>query len=187
MKEGYKMNLHLKSFNIPEEILKWGESQPEHQRQHIGTHIDCYNLSCIDLPIEMEIQVIDVRDTPLIDLAAIRGISIQPNTFTIFRTGFLEKYGYGSEVYFDTTANPYLTKEVVDYLLEKKVKLIGIDLSGIQHGKAHVEIDKYIENNGAYVVENICNLDKIESKCFAALSWRQLENATAIKVEIDTI
>lgn len=181
------MNLNLKNFNMTEEILKWGESQTEHQRQHIGTHIDCYNLSHIDLPIEMEIQVIDVRGIYEIGLDVLKGITIKSKSFVIFRTGFLEKYGYGTIVYFDTKTNPYLTNELIDYLLENDVKLIGIDLSGIQHGKAHVEIDKYVENKGAYVVENICNLDKIGSKCSAVLTWRQLEGATAIKVEIETI
>ena len=48
------MNLHLTEFNIPKEILKWGDSQPAYQRQHIGTHIDCYNLLNIVLLNELK-------------------------------------------------------------------------------------------------------------------------------------
>lgn len=181
------MNLHLKEFNIPKKILEWGDSQPAHQRQHIGTHIDCYNLSKIELPEEIDVKVIDVRGLDIIDINILNDISIKEGSFVIFRTGYLENYGYGSEKYFNSESNPYLTNELVDRLLEFNVKLIGIDLSGIQHGKHHVAIDKYIENKGAYVVENICNLDKVDSEFKADLKWFQLEGATAIKVQIETL
>ncbi|HBJ2608938.1 cyclase [Clostridium botulinum] len=181
------MNLHLKEFNIPEKILKWGDSQPAHQRQHIGTHIDCYNLSKIELPSEMDVKVIDVRNLDIIDIDILDNISIKEDSFVIFRTGYLENYGYGSEEYFNSKSSPYLTNELVDKLLNFNVKLIGIDLSGIQHGKHHVAIDKYVENKGAYVVENIYNLDKIDSEFKADLKWFQLEGATAIKVQIETL
>lgn len=181
------MNLHLKEFNIPQEILKWGDSQPAHQRQHIGTHIDCYNLSRIELPSEIDVSVVDVRNLDIIDINILNNISIKEDSFIIFRTGYLEKLGYGSEEYFNTKSSPCLTNELVDKLLDFNVKLIGIDLSGIQHGKDHVVIDKYVENKGAYVIENICNLDKVDSKFKANLKWLQLEGATAIKVEIETL
>lgn len=181
------MNLHLTEFNIPKEILKWGDSQPAHQRQHIGTHIDCYNLSHIELPEEIDVTVIDVRDLDVIDIDILNNISIKKDSFVIFRTGYLEKYGYASDEYFNSEEPPYLTNELIDKLLECNIKLIGIDLSGIQHGKAHVAIDKYVENKGAYVIENICNLDKVTTQFKTKLKWLQLEGATAIKVEIETI
>lgn len=181
------MNLHLKEFNIPQKILQWGESQPAHQRQHIGTHIDCYNLSKIQLPSEIDVSVIDARNLDIIDTGILDNIRVKENSFVIFRTGYLENYGYGSEEYFNSESRPYLTNELVDKLLDFNVRLIGIDLSGIQHGEHHVVIDKYVENKGAYVIENICNLDKVESEFKAHLKWFQLEGATAIKVEIETL
>ncbi|GAA0086499.1 cyclase family protein [Clostridium sp. CTA-7] len=181
------MNLHLIEFNIPEKILKWGDSQPAHQRQHIGTHIDCYNLSSIELASKIDVRVVDVRNLDIIDVNILDNLSIKAGSFVIFRTGYLESYGYGSEEYFNTKSSPYLTNELIDKLLDCNVKLIGIDLSGIQHGRAHVEIDKYVENKGAYVVENICNLDKVTSEFKANLNWIQLDEATAIKVEIETL
>ncbi|MBI6874494.1 cyclase family protein [Clostridium aciditolerans] len=181
------MNLHLKEFNIPQEVLKWGDSQPAHQRQHIGTHIDCYNLSRIEFPSEIDVTVVDVRNLDIIDINILDNISIKEDSFVIFRTGYLENYGYGSEEYFNSKSSPYLTNKLVDKLLDFNVKLIGIDLSGIQHGKDHVAIDKYVENRGAYVIENICNLNKVGSKFKANLKWLQLEGATAIKVEIETL
>lgn len=185
--ERKNMNLHLKAFSIPQEILKWGDSQPAHQRQHIGTHIDCYNLSNIELPSEIDVKVIDVRGLDIIDTNILENVKVEENSFVIFRTGCLEKYGYGSEEYFNSESKPYLTRDLVDKLLEFNVKLIGIDLSGIQHGKNHVAIDKYVESKGSYVVENICNLDKVSFDFKASLKWLQLEGATAIKVEIETI
>lgn len=181
------MNLHLTDFNIPEEIIRWGDSQPAHQRQHIGTHIDCYNLSNIELPSQIDVKVIDARKIEIIDVNILENLSIKPGSFVIFRTGYLETYGYGSDEYFNSKPIPYLTNELIDRLLDCNVKLIGIDLSGIQHGKDHVAIDKYVENKGAYVIENICNLDKVTTEFKANLKWIQLEGATAIKVEIETI
>ncbi|WP_055668852.1 cyclase family protein [Desnuesiella massiliensis] len=181
------MNLHLKEFNIPKEILKWGDSQPAHQRQHIGTHIDCYNLSKIELPSEIKVKVIDVRNLDIIDVTALDNIKIEENSFVIFRTGYLEKYGYGSEEYFNSKKSPYLTNEIINKLLDLNTKLIGIDLSGIQHGENHVAIDKYVESRKSYVVENICNLDNVSSDFKAKLKWLQVKDATAIKVEIETI
>lgn len=111
------MNLHLKEFNIPKEILAWGDSQPAHQRQHMGTHIDCYNLSYIELPSEIDVYIIDVRNLDVIDIDTLENISIEAGSFVIFRTGYLENYGYGSEAYFNSEASPYLTNELVDKLL----------------------------------------------------------------------
>ncbi|WP_346846668.1 MULTISPECIES: cyclase family protein [unclassified Clostridium] len=181
------MNLHLTDFNIPVEILKWGDSQPTHQRQHIGTHIDCYNLSNIELPPQIDVKVIDARKIDIIDVNILENLSIKAGSFVIFRTGYLETYGYGSDEYFNSKPSPYLTNELIDRLLDCNVKLIGIDLSGIQHGKDHVAIDKYVENKGSYVIENICNLHKVTTEFKANLKWIQLEGATAIKVEIETI
>ncbi|WP_346920267.1 cyclase family protein [Clostridium sp. UBA7339] len=181
------MNLHLTDFNIPAEILKWGDSQPTHQRQHIGTHIDCYNLSNIELPPQIDVKVIDARKIDIIDVNILENLSIKAGSFVIFRTGYLETYGYGSDEYFNSKPSPYLTNELIDRLLDCNVKLIGIDLSGIQHGKDHVAIDKYVENKGSYVIENICNLHKVTTEFKANLKWIQLEGATAIKVEIETI
>lgn len=179
------MNLHLTEFNIPEEILKWGDSQPAHQRQHIGTHIDCYNLSNIELTSEINVKVIDVRGLDIIDVNILENIKIEEDSFVIFRTGYLEQYGYGSEEYFNSKTKPYLTNEIIDKLLDLNTRLIGIDLGGIQHGENHVVIDKYVESRKSYVVENICNLDKVPSNFKASLKWLQLEGATAIKVEIE--
>lgn len=179
------MNLHLTEFNIPEKILKLGDSQPAHQRQHIGTHIDCYNLSNIDLPSQIDVKVIDTRNIDIIDIDILENSPVKSGSFVIFRTGYLENYGYGSEEYFESESRPYLTNEIVDRLLDCNVKLIGIDLGGIQHGKNHVAIDKYVENRGAYIIENICNLDKVSSEFKANLNYTQLEGATAIKVEIE--
>ncbi len=87
------MNLHLKEFNIPEKILKWGDSQPAHQRQHIGTHIDCYNLSKIELLSKIDVKVIDARNLDIIDINILDNISIKEDSFVIFRTGYLETMG----------------------------------------------------------------------------------------------
>lgn len=181
------MYLNVGEFSIPGKILNWAKDQDVHQRAHIGTHIDVYNYSKINIPSEVEVKVIDVRGIEIIDTDIIRGLELKEGTFVIFRTGIMEKYGYGSELYFNSEIKPYLTNALVDELLRSKVILIGIDFHGIQHGKDHVNIDKYVETMGAYVIENICNLDKVSSEFMASIRYEQLEKATAIKIEIETL
>lgn len=181
------MYLHVEEFSIPGKILNWAKEQEVHQRAHIGTHIDVYNCSKISIPSEIEVKVIDVRGVEIIDTDIIRGLKLKEGTFIIFRTGIMEKYGYGSEVYFNSEIKPYLTNALVDELLRSKVILIGIDFYGIQHGKDHVYIDKYVEDRGAYVVENICNLDKLPSEFKVSVKYIQLEGATAVKPQIEAI
>jgi len=80
-----------------------------------------------------------------------------------------------------------MTDDLVDYLLDKEVKLIGIDFHSIQLGENHVKIDKYTENRGTFVVENMTNLDKIPNIVKLSLKWNQGKDATAIPVEIEVV
>lgn len=181
------MNLHLTEYSISKEVLDTKDLKSAYKNQHRGTHLDCYNLSKIELPKEICAKVVDVRDLDIIDVDIMKNIEGLKNSFVIFRTGYLEKFGYGSSEYLNSSKEPYLTNQLVDYLLDNKVRLIGIDFKGIQHGEKHKKIDQYVESNGAYVIENICNLDKVEDTFNVSLKWQEFDGATAIKVEIEMI
>ncbi|MGL4990519.1 MAG: cyclase family protein [Sarcina sp.] len=181
------MNLHLIEYSISKEILETKSLESAYKNQHIGTHLDCYNLSKIELPKEISVKVIDVRGLEIIDVDIVKNIEGLKDSFVIFRTGYLEKFGYGSSEYLNPNKEPYLTNQLVDYLLDNKVRLIGIDFKGIQHGENHKKIDQYVESKGAYIIENICNLDKVKDSFDVSLNWLQFDGATAIKVEIETI
>jgi len=182
------MKLNLSLYDIPEKLRMWAEEQEEHQSRHVGTHIDVYHRSSLQkLSNRCRGVIIDVIGREIVDLASIEGISIEEGDFVIFRTGYMERFGYGSNEYFNLEEAPHLTTEFIDTLIARGIALLGIDLHGIQHQKSHVHIDKYCEERGVYVVENITNLDKIASLCELQLKWNQKEGATAIPVEIEVI
>lgn len=182
------MKLNVKTIEMPEKLREWAEKQDEHQARHIGTHIDVYNYSDLDLSLKLcRGVVVDVRDLNIVDCERVEKIEVRKGDFIIFRTGFMEKFGYGTKEYLNLEGAPFLTDEAVDYLIDRGVKFIGIDLHGIQHGRDHRKIDEYTESKGTYVIENMTNLDKISDIVKLKLEWDQKEGATAIPVEIEVL
>lgn len=182
------MKLNVKTIEMPEKLREWAEKQDEHQARHIGTHIDVYNYSDLDLSLKLcRGVVVDVRDLNIIDCERVEKIEVRKGDFVIFRTGFMEKFGYGTKEYLNLEGAPFLTDEAVDSLIDRGVKFIGIDLHGIQHGRDHRKIDEYTESKGTYVIENMTNLDKISNIIQLKLEWDQKEGATAIPVEIEVL
>lgn len=182
------MNLNLKSYDIPERLRVWADAQEEHQSRHVGTHIDVYKLSKLeDLPRKCLGRVVDVRGIKNIDIKSLENRPLDGVEFIVFRTGYMEEYGYASDKYFNMNEVPVLTRELIDVLAAKKIKFLGIDLHGIQHGKDHVSIDRYCEDRGIYVVENMTNLNRAGELLSLKLEWNQMEGATAIPVRIETV
>lgn len=129
---------------------------------HIGTHIDVYNKSEIpESYIKSKGVIIDCSKYGLdeeIGMECIQGKEINNGDFIIFKTNIGEKYPYGSDIYIKN--HHQLSFELIDYLINKKVRFIGIDCAGIRRGKEHVEVDIKCENNNVYVVENL-NLSQV--------------------------
>lgn len=181
------MHLHIIESELPEALKLWGADQSFHQRQHVGTHLDVYNHTKIMLNSPMKTYVIDVRSINEIDIEVIKEKDFEKESFVIFRTGKMEQYGYGNHEYMHEEIKPYLKDGLIDELLNRGVKLIGIDYHGIQHGKDHKKIDMYVEEKGGFVIENLQHLDKVPSEFFANLKWKQYEEVSAVKIEIDVI
>jgi len=182
------MNLNLEGHDIPEKLRIWMDTQEEHQSRHVGTHIDVYKLSKPEeVAKECLGRVVDVRGVKNIDVKSLENIPLAGVGMIVFRTGYMEEYGYASDEYFNMKKVPVLTRELIDILAAKKLKFVGIDLHGIQHGKDHVSIDKYCEDKGIYVIENITNLNKVEELLRVKMEWNQMEGATAIPVRIETV
>lgn len=62
--------------------------------------------------------------------------------------------------------HPEISIEVIEYLVDKKVNMVGIDALGIGAGRNHGIIDVFLGKHGAYAIENLTNLDKIPEKDF---------------------
>ena len=56
--------------------------------------------------------------------------------------------------------------EVIEYLVDKKVNMIGIDTLGLGVGRNHGTIDVYLGKHNTYAIENLTNLDKIPNNSF---------------------
>ena len=146
---------------------------------HLGTHFDVMNK---EFPLEyvkrkgivFDVSSVADRDieTRDIDLDKVR-----KDMFVAFRTGFIEKVGYGSRKYF--TEPPQLSDELIERLLEKNVSIIGVDFAGVRRGKEHTPKDLHCADRGTFVVENLCNLqglsafDDLFIYCFP-MNWAEM-------------
>lgn len=128
---------------------------------HLGTHFDVMNK---EFPLEytkrraIVFDVSDVGDRD-IDIDDIDISKVEQNMFVAFYTGFIEKEGYGGKEYF--TGHPQLSDKLIDALLDKGVSIIGVDCAGVRRGKEHTPKDQYCADQGVFIIENLCNLQKV--------------------------
>ncbi|MGB9680107.1 MAG: cyclase family protein [Thermoanaerobacteraceae bacterium] len=141
---------------------------------HIGTHCDApahfiKDGETIDnLPVDFFVGNAILVDVPyLVDrrmkIDLLNDIDINVNDIIIFRTG-MNKY-WGKEDYF--TKFPYLTEELANFLIRKKVKVVGFDtLSPEPVETIDFPIHHMLLGNGIGIVENLTNLELINEKRF---------------------
>jgi kynurenine formamidase len=147
---------NLGNADLSETLLKSG---------HLGTHFDVMNKT---FPLEylsrsgivFHVKEIRERDieTEDIDLSL-----VQKDDFVLFHTGWIEEKGYGNKDYFHD--HPQLSDALIDALLEKGISMIGVDAPGIRRGKEHTPKDQYCADHGVFVVENLCHLEEIHTRC----------------------
>ena len=80
--------------------------------------------------------------------------------------------------------NPGLSKEAAEYLIAKKVSIVGIDSANIDHPDADdFGAHKVLLQKGVLIVENLCNLKKIKQTRFKLIVLPlKLEGATGSPV-----
>ncbi len=128
---------------------------------HLGTHFDVMD-KVFPLPfvrrkaIVFDVSTVTGRDISMEDIDP--GL-ISSEMFTGFYTGFVDKVEYGSAEYF--TEHPQLSDALIDILLNRNISIIGIDCAGVRRGEEHSPKDQYCIDRGVFIVENLCNLDKI--------------------------
>ena len=131
-------------------------------RGHLGTHFDVMNKVFPLDYMERDAVVFDVGDvSPERDITAadIDLSAVREGMFVAFRTGFIEREGYGTKAYF--TEHPQLSRELIGELLKRKVAIIAVDFAGIRRGKEHTPTDQLCADAGTFVVENLCNLSSV--------------------------
>jgi kynurenine formamidase len=127
---------------------------------HLGTHFDLMNgefpLECVKRVGRLvDISSIRDREVGLDDLHT----SVEQGEFVIFRTDHAVEIGYGGPNYNFRSAE--LSDDVVNYLLERGVSLIGVDAASIQKPAKHRQVDERCAAHNVFVVENLCNLDAL--------------------------
>lgn len=167
-------------------LVVWAKSQdnPHVAMGHVGTHLDTYEKT--EIPLEYfksEGVLFDVRNTSTVEVSSIDIDSIPKDGFVIFRTGQIEKYGYGDKKYFDD--HPQLSDELINTLIERKIRFIGIDSPGIRRHEEHEQADRLCEKNRIYVIENLSNLEKIPSDKFTVYTmWLDDPEMTGLKCRV---
>jgi kynurenine formamidase len=130
---------------------------------HAGTHIDTpshlseskLNMSDVDLVQCVGRGVlIDVRDRMLIELSDIQDADIREGDIVIFLSGW-SKY-YGKTLY---NEHPALSEETADFLVDKRIKMIGLDMPSCDHYP--YPIHKILMNSKILIAENLCNCESL--------------------------
>jgi kynurenine formamidase len=130
---------------------------------HHGTHLD--RLKGSKIPTEYFKSrglVYDVRargqDGRLtLDMVDI-GLILKGD-FLLLRTGVMEGHAYGSEGYMSAPFE--MDWELLNAVLDKGVRFIGLDARGLRADSDHPKADTICETRGAFVIENLSGLDRL--------------------------
>lgn len=131
---------------------------------HLGTHFDVINKEFPLDYMEREAVVFDVsaagteREITLSDISI---GEVPEGGFVAFRTGFIERVGYGTRKYF--RHHPSLSMELIHWLLDRRVAIIAVDFAGVRNGSEHTPTDQLCADRGTFIVENVCNLAAVLS------------------------
>ncbi len=93
------------------------------------------------------------------------GLTIKPNDTLVIDTGWQTMYrkGYGKTEGDYFMLNPGLGKDASEFLLDKKINAVAIDTPSIDIGKDNtLTSHKKLLSNDILVIENLCNLERID-------------------------
>jgi arylformamidase len=134
---------------------------------HVGTHIDAPlhmlegGLSLDKLPIEQFVgngRVVEVTGKTF---DAVKQAGILAGDIVLFCTGMSDKYH--DPAYFEDY--PAMTEEVARYLVEAKVKMVGVDTCSVDNQDGF-PIHKILLAGNVLIIENLTNLNQLTGKDF---------------------
>ncbi|MDQ7094380.1 cyclase family protein [Desulfosporosinus sp. PR] len=152
---------------------------------HYGTHYDSmyvdYDLKkCVT--VGKLVTVEEIRDRQIIP-EDFNSIGLNEGDFLIFRTGWLKEKTFGTEEY--SKDYPELADSTINYLISKKVGLIGIDTPAIKNARDHIKADIYCGKNNLFIVENLANLELINKEIFKVYCFPlNLQNVTGLPCRV---
>lgn len=147
---------------------------------HAGTHIDAPRhmvkggKSLDEIPVEQFVGrgvYIKVSNKNY-NLEQVKQADIRKGDIVLFHTGMSDVYH--SKEYFGDY--PAITEDIANYLISKKVKVVGVDTCSADHEPFTVH--RILLRNNVLIIENLTNLEQLEGKEFKIY-------ALPIKLEID--
>ena len=140
---------------------------------HAGTHIDAprhmlesgKNLDAFSLEKFTGSGVCIQIENKRFDLEKIKTANIQLGDIVFFYTGMSNDFD--RPAYFENY--PTIPEEVAKYLIEKKVKLVGVDMCSVDHEEfiAH----KLFLKHNILIIENLTNLSELVDKEFTVYAF----------------
>ncbi len=137
-------------------------------QMHVGTHIDA-PLHMIkdgqgidELPIDGFIGngvLVNALDKKEIGPEVLGNAEINLGDIVFVHSGFGKKFN--DKNYF--TASPFLTTEFANTIVEKKIKMIGLDFSGPDRDLSW-PVHKILLGNGILIIENLFNFEQLVDK-----------------------
>lgn len=126
---------------------------------HIGTHFDVMDKEFSIENIITKGRIFDISHikTDEVKIEDLDLSNIEKNDFILFHSGILNKYNYGTKEYF--TKYIELSDELIDYLINKEIAFIGVDMAGAKKPADHPRIDQYCADKGIFIIENLVNLN----------------------------
>ena len=147
---------------------------------HIGTHMDAPAHAFAGAKTIDQVALDDVCGTGVvihvdaqpgepISLADVQraGVPIQTGDIVLLDTGFAKFAAANDERYH---FNPYLTQDLADHLVEKKVKVLGLDCItvdmpvSVRPPDFAYPIHRTLLGNGVLIVENLGDLSSVAGK-----------------------
>ena len=167
-------------------LLQWAKQQdnPHIAMGHIGTHLDTYEKRPTPLDYLRSPGVIfDVRGITEVAVEHINLDEVEPQSFVLFRTGCMEQHPYGEPGYFER--HPQLSHSLIQALVEKGVRFVGVDCPGIRRHEEHEAADRLCERHGVYVIENLANLGQLPRRGLTVYTmWLDDPVMTALKCKV---
>lgn len=163
-------NMPASSFDDPPKIEKIRTIKDDQYndwcltaRMHIGTHIDGpghltdSKLLLSDIPVEKFVgkgYLVDARNKP-IDVSLLAHMPTEPDLIVLVLTGWDKKFE--TKKYF--TDHPVLTEAFAQELINRKVKMVGIDF--FSPDKYPFPLHQRLLKHGILIIENLTGLENL--------------------------
>lgn len=139
---------------------------------HVGTHIDAPShmitggKTLDQFPIERFIgRGVYVRIHNEFTRDLIKKAVPEKDDIVLFHTGRSDSYQ--NKDYF--TNFPAITQEVAAYLIDRQVKMVGVDSASVDHEPYAVH--KMLLRNGILILENLTNIGELSGKQFTVYAF----------------